>query len=362
MEQAILKTDILYDQLRRELSKYAPGDKFIASREIMKRFNVSQLIVDRTVVKFRTAGLLRVVPGRGTFVTEEVGRLNTEIPSTFLFAVPRWNSSDLTLMERHLAAVREKYLPTRILVHSYDYSERVPARLPLEEENVAGVAMLTSADSWDSAALRKLEEYASRVPLVIMNRHRGDTRLLSVGVNDTFAGSLAADHLFQYGHRSIAVLVSEPPNGVIRERLNGVLTYAELHGMKCKVLDCGVRSGDYAPDKTYRHFAGVLKRGIDFTGLIGIADSLSGAVNACHNAGIRIPEELSVVNIEPGQSAEIHHPPLDCVDVNLEGQIDAILEILSRPDRYAPDNNPFEYFKPAMVVNGSVRNPAQSDV
>lgn len=236
MEQAILKTDILYDQLRRELSKYAPGDKFITSREIMKRFNVSQLIVDRTVVKFRTAGLLRVVPGRGTFVTEEVGRLNTEIPSTFLFAVPRWNSSDLTLMERHLAAVREKYLPTRILVHSYDYSERVPARLPLEEENVAGVAMLTSADSWDSAALRKLEEYASRVPLVIMNRHRGDTRLLSVGVNDTFAGSLAADHLFQYGHRSIAVLVSEPPNGVIRERLNGVLTYAELHGMKCKVL------------------------------------------------------------------------------------------------------------------------------
>ena len=39
MEQAILKTDILYDQLRRELSKYAPGDKFITSREIMKRFN-----------------------------------------------------------------------------------------------------------------------------------------------------------------------------------------------------------------------------------------------------------------------------------------------------------------------------------
>ena len=31
MEQAILKTDILYDQLRRELSKYAPGDKFITA-------------------------------------------------------------------------------------------------------------------------------------------------------------------------------------------------------------------------------------------------------------------------------------------------------------------------------------------
>ncbi|MBS1369355.1 MAG: substrate-binding domain-containing protein [Lentisphaeria bacterium] len=356
MNQAILKTDILYDQLRRELSKYAPGDKFITSREIMKRFNVSQLIVDRTVVRFRSAGLLRVVPGRGTFVTEEIGKLHEEVPPTFLFAVPRWNSSDLTLMEQYLEKARKKYVRNRILVHSYDYSERVPAALPLEEENVAGIAMLTSADSWDSGVLYRLEEYASRVPLVVMNRHRGDMQLLSVGVNDTFAGNLAVNHLFNNGHRKIAVLISEPHNGVIRERLNGVLNYAELHGMQCRVLDCGIRSGDYAPEKSYRYFAEVLKNGIDFTALVGVgADSFAGAVNACHNAGIRIPDELSLVTVDSKQNAEIQHPPLDCVDVNLAGQIEAILEILSHPGNYAPDSNPYEYFKPELEINGSVK-------
>lgn len=355
MNQAILKTDILYDQLRQELSKYSPGEKFITSREIMKRFNVSQLIVDQTVVRFRSAGLLRVVPGRGTYVTEEVGKLNAEVPPTFLFVVPRWNSSDLTLMERHLETIRGQYAPNRLLIHRYDYSESVPFSLPLEAENVKGIAMLTSAGSWDSEILHRLEEYALQVPLVLMNRHRGDMQLLSVGANDTFAGSFAVDHLFKNGHRRIAVLISEPQNGVIRERLNGIQTYAELHDMECRMIDCGVRSGDYAPEKTYHCFAEVLKRGIDVTALIGICtDSFTGAVNACLNAGISIPEKLSLVTIGSKRDAMIQHPPLDCVDLNYEKQIEAILKILNNPDAYTPEKNPYEYFKPELVVNGSV--------
>lgn len=356
MSQAILKTDILYDQLRRELANYTPGEKFITSREIMKRFNVSQLIVDQTVGRFRAAGLLRVVPGRGTYVTDEIGKLNAEKPPTFLFVVPRWNSSDLTLMEQHLETLKEQYAPNRLLIHRYDYSENVPFSLPLEEENVKGIAMLTSAASWDSEILRRIEEYAARVPLVLMNRHRGDLQLLSVGANDTFAGSLAVDHLFQSGHKKIAVLVSEPQNGVIRERLNGIQTYAELHDMKCRMIDCDIRSGDYAPEKTYQCFAEVLKQKIDFTALIGIStDSFTGAVNACLNAGISIPGELSLVSIGSRRDARIQHPPLDCIDLNYEKQLEAILEILSRPGEYTPENNPYEYFRPELVMNGSVR-------
>ena len=356
MNQAILKTDILYDQLRRELSKYAPGEKFITSREIMKRYNVSQLVVDQTVVRFRSAGLLRVVPGRGTYVTEEIGKLNAEVPPTFLFVVPRWNSSDLTLMEQHLAKLKEQYAPNRLLIHRFDYSESVPFTLPLEEENVKGIAMLTSAGSWDSEILRRIEQYAAQIPLVLMNRHRGDMQLLSVGTNDTFAGSLAVDHLFKSGHRKIAVLISEPQNGVIRERLNGIQTYAELHDMECRVLDSGVRSGDFAPEKTYHYFAEVLKQELDFTALVGICtDSFRGAVNACLNAGITIPEKLSLVTIGSKRDAMIQHPPLDCVDLNYEKQIETILEILTHPEKYTPETNPYEYFKPELIINGSVR-------
>jgi len=356
MEQAILKTDILYDELRKEIAQYAAGDKFITSREIMKRYNVSQLIVDRTMSRFRTSGLLRVVPGRGTFVTEEVGRLSAKKPATFLFVLPRWNATDQTLREEHLASIRKKFAPKRILTYYFDYSESVPLNLPLEEENIIGIAMLTSSELWNSDILRRLEEYAARVPLVILERHRGDLRLLSVGVNDTFAGSLAANHLCNLGHKKIAVLVSEPHNGVIRERMIGAVNQAELCGAECRVLDCNVRSGEYALDKTYQYFTRLLEEGIDFTGLIGVcADSFTGAVNACLNAGIRIPDDLSMITVGSKRLAAIQHPPLDCIDTNLEGRTDAVLEILSHPDRFSPENNPYEYFKPQLAINGSAK-------
>ena len=318
MEQAILKTDILYDELRKEIAQYAAGDKFITSREIMKRYNVSQLIVDRTMSRFRSSGLLRVVPGRGTFVTDEVGRLSAKKPATFLFVLPRWNSTDQTLREDHLASIRKKFAPKRILTYYFDYSEDVPRKLPLEEENVIGIAMMTSAELWNSDTLRRLEEYAAKIPLVIMERHRGDFRLLSVGSNDTFAGSLAANHLCSNGHKKIAVLVSEPHNGVIRERMIGAVNQAELCGAECRVLDCGVRSGDYAPDKTYHYFTELIREGIDFTGLVGVcADSFIGAVNACLNAGVRIPDDLSMITVGSKRLAAIQHPPLDRIETNL---------------------------------------------
>ena len=356
MVQAVLKTDILYERLLEELGKYSPGDQFMTNREIMKRFNVSQLVVDQTVGRFRDAGLLRVVPGRGTFTTEAIRRFRSDAPATYLFAVPRWNSTDLTLMEECIQELRRKFAPARILIHRFDYTEQVPLELPLKEENVKGIALLASSSaSWDSSTLARLERYAAEVPLVIMNRHHGDIPLPAVGADDVFAGNIAADHLFHHGHRKIALLISEPHNSVICERVRGVLNGAKLRGMECRVLDCGVRSGEYAPDKTYRFFTGVIRDGIDFTGLIGLSsDSFAGAVNACLNCGVKIPEALSLVTIGLRRMAEIQHPPLDCVDLNMEGQLEGILEILTRPDAFSPEENPYEYTVPSLVVNGSV--------
>ena len=358
MLQAVLKTDILYEQLLEELSKYSPGDQFMTNREIMKRFNVSQLVVDQTVARFREAGLLRVVPGRGTFTTDRVRRFHSDAPATYLFAVPRWNSTNLTLMDGYINSLREKYSPKRILIHRFNYEDLIPQNLPIMEENVKGVALqVSSSTPWNSQTLKMLEQYMAEVPLVVLNRHHGDISVMTVGADDIFAGNLAASHLYHYGHRKIAVLISEPYGSVIEERVRGVLNYVRQHDMECVVLNSAVRSGEYAPDKTYRYFLGEIHKGFDFTGMIGISsDSFTGAVNACLNSGIRIPEELSLVTIGHHQTAEIQHPPLDCVDLNMEGQIDAVLELLENPGKFTPNTNPYEYFTPSMIVNGSVIN------
>ena len=106
MANQILKTDILYNHLLRELAGYATGEKFIATREIMERFKVSQLIVDQAMSRLRREGILEVVRGRGTFIRKAVDGKSMDKPPTILFAVPRWNSGDLRLMEDCLEKLR----------------------------------------------------------------------------------------------------------------------------------------------------------------------------------------------------------------------------------------------------------------
>ncbi len=327
----------------------------MTSREIMKRFSVSQLVVDQTVARFREAGLLQVVPGRGTFATDAVRRFHNSAPATYLFAVPRWNSTELTLLEEYINKIQSRYSSATLLLHRFDYTEEIPQDLQLQEENIKGVALLTSSSAlWDANNLAKLERYASEVPLVIMNRHHGDIPMISVGADDIYAGNIAVSHLLNHGHRKIAVLVSEPHNSIINDRIRGIMTYAKLHDMECEILDCDVHSGEHAPDKTYRYFTETIKHGIDFTGLIGISsDSFIGAVNACLNSGIKIPEQLSLVTIGQRRIAEIQYPPLDCVDLNMEGQVDAIMEILTHPDNFTPQSNPYEYIEPSLIIKGS---------
>ena len=357
MTQAILKTDILYEELNREFGNYAPGDQFLTSREIMRRYQVSQLVVDRTLARFRESGMLRSVRGRGLFVTEEVNRVKKTATPCYMLAAPHWPSSDLTLVADYFEEIAPKYAPIRLVYHRYDYAETIPADLPLEEENVRGLAILPSSEYFDAETFHRLENYASRLPLVILGRHLGEFGFLSVNTDDQCAGNLAVNHLRQCGHRHIAVLLSEPHNSVIMDRLRAIQNCAQILNMECDVIDCEVSCGEFAPDKAYRTFEKVIRRGFEFTGLIGIAtDSVIGAVNACHNLNIPIPERLSIVSIGSQHSSVICHPPLDLICTDLEEQIDAVLEVLAHPDKYHVSNNPLEYIKPRLVRRESTRD------
>ena len=360
MAHQILKTDILYANLLQDLAGHSTGEKFFATRELMERYKVSQLVVEQAVSRLREEGVLEVVRGRGTFIRKMVDSNAAKKPPTILFVVPRWNSGDLRLMEKSLDKLRES-CDERILVYDYDYTEHVPHSLPFDDENVCGIAMLTSSALWNAQCVARLEEYAKRVPLVIMNRHCSDLDFAAIGADDILAGNMAIQHLIKHGHKRIAVLVSEPMNGTIRERIRGVCNCAHLFDVSCEILDCGIKCGDYAPDKTYRYMCELLKKKINFTGLVGVsADSFVGTVNACLNAGLAIPGDLSLVAIGDRHIAEIQHPQLDCVDLNNEQQLTSIIKVLAGRREPLTREDYFEFCRPELVIHGSVTAPCNA--
>ena len=60
MNQNAMKLDFLYENLKRELSRLAPGERFLSVRDIMREYNVSQQMVERALDRFTTEGRLEV--------------------------------------------------------------------------------------------------------------------------------------------------------------------------------------------------------------------------------------------------------------------------------------------------------------
>ncbi len=349
-----LKHEELYDQLWDELVKLSPGDKFLSIRDIMRRYEVSQLTVDKAVTRLREEGYLRNSAGKGLFASEQVKRFSQNQPPTYLLAVPQWESIDIDVLEQTAARIATEYPDRRLLVHKFDISCTVPSSLPIQEENVEGIILLTTSNNLTLKDMATINAYQR--PVVLLGYHLKGQSITSIGSDDTFAGNLAADYLEKHGHRHIAVLLSEPHNDIIMARVKAICDYAELRGIKTEIIDCEVKSGEVATDKAYRKFSAILQDGFKFTAVAGISgDSMQGVVNACHNSQIRIPEDLSLIAIGAERLTETFFPPITTVALDFGNQVVTALQLLDKKVKNELNANHAIYQRPYIIEQKSVK-------
>ena len=355
MSQATLKSDTLHENLVRELSRMAPGEKFMTIRNIMRRYNVSQLIVDRAVNRLCKDGKLVSCARRGLFVPQFIRPTPAEQP-TLLVAVPNWVSSDIDEIKLELDRLAPLHPETRLLLYRFDYRYAIPPELPLAMENVRHLLLMPGrVDTLETRDIEALNVFRRNGPLVVLCHHLNNFNVPSVGLDDMFAGNCAAHHLYHAGHRKIAVLMSEPQSSVILDRVNGVLNYARLHGMQAELIDCEIPGGEVPLERVYRKMSRVIEQGFDFTALAGVSgDSVAGALNACHNHGIALPAQLSIVTIGNLRTTELFYPPLDTISVGIGRQVSCAVEQL------LTDRNENVLVPPELVKRGSVQIISES--
>ncbi len=350
MTAAKLKYEELYHCLLEELSSIPAGQKFPSVRELMKRYSVGQMTVYMACSQLREEGYLQQIPGKGVFVTDRVAKLNITHEPTLMIAVPHCVSSDIVELAQAMDDLRHRYPAHRLLLQEYDPSLIVPRELPITEENVVGLIVLPSSGNFSLNEVKTLLEY--EIPLIVWGWHLDMFDMPSVGTDDLFAGHMAANYLFRRGHHRIGVLVSEPHDCIIMERVKGVRDYCDLHGLELQIIDCDVKRGEEGALKACHKFDEVIKNGLKISALIGVCGgSLQGAINACHRHGVRIPEDLGILSIGGEKITETYFPPitaesLDCVD-----QIKVALDMVSDPEKMAQKNY---YHRPTIIERNSV--------
>ncbi len=119
----------------------------------------------------------------------------------------------------------------------------------------------------------------------------------SVGASNWSGGMSATRHLLQLGHRRIAIVAGPPDALASRARLDGYRAAMDIAG--APVDDTLVRIGDFQVEDGITHTRELLRLPEPPTAIFACNDgSALGVYRAAAEAGLRIPEDLSVVGFD----------------------------------------------------------------
>ena len=121
--------------------------------------------------------------------------------------------------------------------------------------------------------------------------------LSMVGVDDRAAAKAAVSHLIAQGHRKIAVLGGPATSFPSRMRRLGAQDAMEDAGLVLDDKLYGLCNYDF--ESAYHAMNSLLARRAEFTALFAMSDVIAfGAIRALVSAGMRVPEDVSVIGFD----------------------------------------------------------------
>lgn len=202
------------------------------------------------------------------------------------------------------------------------------------------------------------------IPAVIIGSKSANRRYASVVVDNRAGMWSAVEHLFDLGHRKIAVIKGPKTMSDSSPRWDGIQKCAAARGIpidRSLLVEIQGRNSTY--EEGYQLTEALLRDGKRFSALI-VFDDLTAfaAIGALSNAGLRVPEDCSVIGFDDIPGAAFFNPPLTTVNQYMEKQGAIGAEMMcnlltAEPGR--PHRKMHEIVEPHLVVRKSTtRVPA----
>jgi LacI family transcriptional regulator len=152
--------------------------------------------------------------------------------------------------------------------------------------------------------------------LVVLNREFESIREQCFSADHVQGGVVAAQALLQHQHRELAVIAGPASSPDNRARINGFMQELRRQGIdpaSVKTLE-----SDFSPEGGYNCARTLLESGHRYTAVFCANDEMAvGLLSYFHQAGIRVPEQVSVLGYDDTSSAEYSAPRLTSVHIPL---------------------------------------------
>jgi DNA-binding LacI/PurR family transcriptional regulator len=195
------------------------------------------------------------------------------------------------------------------------------------------------------------------VPVVTVSGHNQVKGVTNIVLDHERAAEVALKHLFHLGHRRIAFIKGQEFSSDTAVRWANIEKVAGHLGLAISPALIAQLQGDSpSPEPGYKATRKLLATRKPFTALFAFNDiSAMGAIRALREAGLHVPNDVSVVGFDDIQSAAYQNPGLTTVRQPMRemGRIAAEI-LLRRIRRSGTDSHGGERMvEPGLVIRGT---------
>ncbi len=193
------------------------------------------------------------------------------------------------------------------------------------------------------------------IPIVTVSGSSHVRKVTSVVLDHQRAAELVLEHLAALGHRRIAVIKGQSFSSDTEVRWKSICEAARAQNLSVSPkLTMQLEGNSPSPELGYTATRKLLERAAEFTALFAFNDIAAiGAIHALREAGLKVPEDISVVGFDDIQSAAYQNPGLTTVRQPLRemGEIAAatLLQRINGKGTFSRVIN----VKPELVIRGT---------
>ena len=179
----------------------------------------------------------------------------------------------------------------------------------------------------------------------------------SVHIDNAAAAGAVMDHLYGLGHERIAVVGGPTDNPLHQQRMEGVRTAAKA---RKRLRSLSIAPGDFSLESGHAATLALLDCETAPTAIFCFSDQMAlGAMAACRELGIRVPDDVSIVGFDDLASSRYLTPPLTTVRQPMREigarAVHLLLALIDRVD--VPLQQTLEF---DLMLRGSTAAPASA--
>lgn len=291
-----------------------PGDRIPTEKELMDQFQVSKITVANALTGLANEKLIARVPGKGSFVAEEADSASVTstqaatmkgregILSSGMVGIIMPSIHDyfaIRLVEGIEQALREEGYRSMIM---FTHGKLDKEKDVIKEMKALGAeGLLIFPVDEENYNEEILGMKLSGFPFVLMDRYLPGVETHYIAADGRRGTRLAVEHLWELGHRDIAICSDSPLQTVtVQERIEG---YIEALKGKGALINPAHMITDFQPlselkdaeaHPLYRYIQNrMVTAYVSLNGRLGVQ-----IYQMAKQAGLRVPEDVSIVSFD----------------------------------------------------------------